>query len=99
MCSPRQIFFLLLSPPQLATFFVRSYPRNYVVHICGVKKAAVANAFAQLVGSDVIRLSTKYENLEGDLEPSNLLPRWSSQGTFDFDLDKYRYYLTSVAEK
>lgn len=75
--------------------YVKSYPRNYVVHICGVtpSKATMASVFSKLVGSRVIQTSVRYEKLLEDMDLSNVLPQWDPNGTFDFDFDKYRAFL------
>ena len=75
--------------------YVKSYPRNYVVHVCGVpaSKAFYMNAFSKMVGSDVIKSSERYENLVADVHMSNVLPRWDPRGEFDFHFDKYRAFL------
>ena len=75
--------------------YVKSYPRNYAVHVCGVPpgKATMANAFSKIVGSDVIQTSVRYEHLVADMDPAHVLPRWDATGTFDFNFDKYREFL------
>lgn len=78
--------------------YVKSYPRNYMVHVCGVRpaQAAFTNAFTKAVGSDVVRTSVVYENLVADMDLSNVLPRWDPKGAFDFDFDKYREFLLGL---
>ena len=78
--------------------YVKSYPRNYSMHVCGVTpgKAVMANAFAALVGSDVLRTSVRYERLVADMDPAHVLPRWDPSGTFDFDCDKYHAFLKAL---
>ena len=78
--------------------YVKSYPRNYVVHVCGVPagKATMANAFAKIVGSDVIQTSIGYEKLVADMDLAHVLPRWDPSGGFDFDFDKCREFLRAL---
>jgi hypothetical protein len=80
--------------------YVKSYPRNYTVHVCGVppSKATMVNAFAKIVGSDVIQTSVGYEKLVSDMDISNVLPRWDAEGAFDFDFDKYREFLSNTTQ-
>ena len=79
--------------------FISLCPQSFTLYICGAPPSA-AKAFGMIPKSVLgnIKISEDYSILDGVVDPSNMLPSWHPSGTFDFDLHKYRQYLSNSFE-
>ena len=70
--------------------FVNLFPQSFSMYVCGASSAIVSTM--NMVHSWLLKnlkASTSYDILDGVVDPTNMLPTWHPQGTFDFKLDEY----------
>lgn len=78
--------------------FTSIFPQSYSLHLCKASPKVV-QAFSLLPPNmrSHIHICTDYSGLGKIIDESNMLPRWG--GTFDFDLLKYRAFLSEYSKE
>ena len=78
--------------------FVFTFPHTMTVCLCGVTPAfrRTWGVFERLIPATLRKnyiLCEDYSILATMIDRENMLPRWDTEGQFDFSLDRYRSYL------
>ena len=74
--------------------FMSLFPQSFTLYICAAPSSA-ASTFSMIPSSLLanVKVCGSYDVLHDVIDPVNMLPSWHPNGTFDFDLNKYRAYM------